>query len=69
MTGPRELDGALQDVWTAYTSGSWRTDPDRSLDRVQDRTDRLRALAAQIDPEAWPPGVRAYLWRLPDRLP
>lgn len=68
MTGPHRLSDALDDVWAAYAAGSWRTDPDRALRRVQERTDRLRALAAQVDPEAWPPGVAAYLWRLPERL-
>lgn len=68
MTTRTDLSAALEDIWHAYASGSWRTNRPTALRLVQDRTDHLRALASQVDPESWPREVLTYLWRLPDRL-
>lgn len=69
MTQPADLSAALEAVWQAYASGSWRTDRPAALRLVGQRTEELRDLASQIDPEAWPRTVRTYLWRLPERPP
>lgn len=69
MTQPSDLSAALEAIWQAYASASWRTDEPAALRLVQQRTDRLRALASQVDPESWPRTVRTYLWQLPENLP
>ena len=69
MTTPADLSAALQDIWTVLASAPWQTRPDQAELQFRTHNARLRQLARDVDPGAWPRDVKTYLWRPAEPAP